>query len=342
MGWIVFTVLFLIGAVVVKQVLGNYTAYTKRKDADGHYMYSNGDYIMDEVRPYKKLANIISLGIVGLAIIFTVACSVFSVPTGHTGILTTFGRVMDNTYDAGISFKAPYQSVITMDNRVQKAVIEMNCFSSDIQEVSCVYTLNYQISKSNAQELYRTVGTDYYDTVVTPVVAESVKTVTARYTAEELIGNRDSLAAEIETILTENLMAYNIEVVSTAIEDLDFTDAFTNAVEAKQVAAQAKLQAEIEQAQAIAQASADAEVVRIQAEADLEKAKLNADARAYETMQKADAERYAAEQEAEGNRALNESMTDNLLDYYRIEQWNGEYPTTYMSGEGADILFGVN
>ena len=103
------------------------------------------------------------------------------------------------------------------------------------------YTINYQIRKADAMTLYSTVGVAYYDTVVSPNIAEAVKVATARYTAEELVGMRDELANAIELILSEKLEQYNIEVVSTSIEDMDFTDAFTDAVEAKQVAQQNKL-----------------------------------------------------------------------------------------------------
>ena len=75
------------------------------------------------------------------------------------------------------------------------------------------------------------------------IIAESVKTVVAQYTAEELIGMRNVLASGIENILSEQLEGFNIILVTTAIEDMDFTDSFTNAVEAKQVADQKAKQA---------------------------------------------------------------------------------------------------
>jgi Membrane protease subunits, stomatin/prohibitin homologs len=85
-----------------------------------------------------------------------------TVPTGSTGIVTTFGRIENITLDAGIHFMAPWKKVVNMDNRTQKQSIEMQCFSSDIQEVSVIYTVNYQINKANAQEIYRTIGKKYF------------------------------------------------------------------------------------------------------------------------------------------------------------------------------------
>lgn len=266
--------------------------------------------------------------VIGIAMI--IGSCVTSVATGHTGIVTTFGRVEDYTLDAGVHGKAPWNKVIEMDNRVQKATIEFLCFSSDIQEVSCQYTINYQISKTNAQDLYRTIGKNYYETVITPAITESFKTVSARYTAEQLIGNRDTLASEIEEVLRENLIKYNIEIVSTAIEDLDFSDAYTEVIEKAAAARQEKIKAEVEQEQKTMEAEQAAERAKIEAEANFEVKKIEAEAQAEIARIKADADLYAAEKEAEANQVLSESITSEIIKNKFIDfiksTWNGELP----------------
>ena len=273
------------------------------------YEYKNGNRVYTKTHPLRKVAVVVVL--VGLILgVFTTGLGcIVSVDTGHVGIVRTFGRVENYTFDAGMHFKAPWNSVVKMDNRVQKTTIELPCFSSDIQEVNTVYTVNYQISKTNAQNLYRDVGTGYLETVVNPTIQETVKTVIARYTAEDLIAKRAEVAAEIEELLTANLQKYNIDVASTAIENMDFTDSFTAAVEAKAVAAQNKLQAQIEQdrltmesiqaaeraqieAEAQAKvnrtkAEAQAEVDKIRAEADMEVAKIASDSAEYQGKKEA-------------------------------------------------------
>lgn len=268
--------------------------------------------------------------------------------------------------------KAPWNSVTQMDNRVQKETVSLACFSSDIQEVTMQYTLNFQINKANAQEIYKTIGKDYYKTVVEPNVAEAVKVITARYTAEQLVQTRNTLAEEIEELLEQNLIKYNIKVVSTAIEDMDFTDAFTNAVEAKQVAEQKKKQAEIEQAQALLQAEnekkiaktkaeADAEVAKIQAEADMEVAKIGADSAEYQGKKEASVaiQRLAAINgwtvvrdgeeginklyKADGTEVTAEELqvgAANLIKYYYSQQWNGELPDTLLD-DSISLLLGI-
>ena len=246
-----------------------------------------------------------------IALIFAISCFSF-VPTGHTGVVTLFGKVENYTLDSGVHFKNPFARVIKMDNRIQKESVELSCFSSDIQEVEVVFTLNYQISKEYAMNIYKTIGKNYFDTAVSPIITESVKTVAARYTAEDLINKRNELAMAIETDMKEKLLIFNIELVSTSIEDMDFTDAFTNAVEEKQVAAQNKLKAETEAAQKVVEAEAEAQIRRVTAEAE-----------AYEILQRAEAE-------AQANQKLAESITDRLIEYRYYEVWDGKLPQMVM------------
>lgn len=279
-----------------------------------------GETTTEKVLDKKKVKIAIVCGIMALILMIVALCSICKIPTGHTGVITSFGKVENYTYDAGIHLKAPWKKVIKMDNRVQKQSVELQCFSSDIQEVKIVYTINYQINKDNVMTIYRTIGKEYYDIAVVPNITESVKVVTARYTAEKLVGTRDELALAIEKDLAERLREFNIELVSTSIEDMDFTDAYTNAVEAKQVAQQNKLKAETEAEQKVIEAKANAEVDRIKAEG------------------KADAQKIAAEAEAEANKKIAASLDENVLKNKWYEKWNGEYPQV-ISGGGTMIEF---
>ena len=269
-------------------------------------------------------AGIITVIIVGILIGVSF---IGSVPTGHTGVLTTFGKVEDRTLESGINFKLPWQNIVKMDNRVQKQTTDLICFSSDIQEVSMKYTVNYQISSVDAMTIYKTIGTDYYNNVIVPNITESVKTQVAKYNAEALVSDRSELSQMIQDDLTARLANYNIIVVSASIEDMDFTDAFTNAVEAKQVAEQNKLKAQTEAEQQIIEANAAAEIKRVNSEADAAAKKIAAEAQAYEIQVKADAE-------AEANKKLVQSLTDELIEYKYYETWNGELPDTV----GADTI----
>ena len=278
----------------------------------------------------------------------TVSC-LRTVPTGHTGIVTVFGRVENETYEAGVHFTAPWKSVVNMDNRNQKASIDLSCFSSDIQEVSVTYTLNYQISKSNAQMIYKDIGVSYYDVIILPRVQEAVKSEMAKYTAEQLLSNRAQLSQDIRNVLTEKLEAYNIVVVDASMENLDFSDAFTDAVEAKQVAEQRSKQAQIEQDQKNMEAEAAAKRAQIEAEAEAKVAVIAANAELDVVKIQADAAEYAGQKDAavigqlrdifakDPENLTNEDI-EQLLLYYYILKWDGKLPSTYFSSEDFSAL----
>ena len=69
---------------------------------------------------------------------------------------------------------------------------------------------------------------------------------------------------------------------------------------------------------------------KIAAEAEANVQKINADAAAY-------AIRAEAEAKAEANKQIAESLTDGLIKYTEISQWNGQLPT-YMAGEGSQTV----
>lgn len=261
-----------------------------------------------------------------------------TVPTGSTGIVTTFGRIENITLDAGIHFMLPWQKVVNMDNRTQKQSIEMPCFSSDIQEVNVIYTVNYQINKANAQEIYRTIGKEYFDKIVMPKALEAVKSVFAKYTAEALVESRANLSKEIEAILVDDLSKQNIQITATSIENIDFTDAFTNAVEAKQVAEQNKLKAQTEQAQATLEAQAQAERQVIKAQADADASILAAKADAEVAKISSDSALYQGEKEASILQRVGEQLAKypDLVKYKYIEGWDGKMPQTILGN--SDVI----
>lgn len=274
----------------------------------------------------------------GLSIIIFVASCMAIVPTGFTGILTTFGRVEERTIPAGLNFIAPWQNVKTMDNRTQKVEIQTSAFSSDIQQVDLKMSVNYCIDQSTAQKLYRTVGENYYDAVMFPRIQENVKAVFSQYTAENLIAKRESLSESVKENTAADLANFGITIVSIAIEDIDFTDAFTNAVEAKQVAAQNKLTAQTRQEQKTMEERAAAERAKIAAQADADKAIIAANADLEVVKVQAEAALYAGEREAEMNQRISKSLTNELVSYYWIKQWNGELPTTVLSEDGNYMI----
>lgn len=291
----------------------------------------------DKVVKYKPNPGGIALCAALFIVLIVFLGCIKTVPTGYTGILTTFGRVEEQTMSAGVHLIAPWQRVVRLDNRTQKVELTTQTFSSDIQQVDVQMSVNYAIDQSTAQNLYKTVGEKYFDNIVYPRILENTKAVFAQYTAEELVGTRQNLSVQIQDYLAKDVAQYGITIVSFAVEDIDFTDAFTNAVEAKQVAQQNKLTAETEQAQKTMEQKAAAERQVIDAEAQAEVAKIQAEADLEVTKIQADAAEYAGQKEAAKNKAISEWLTPDLIQYYYIQQWNGKLPN-YMMGNSSPLI----
>lgn len=275
---------------------------------------------MTELKLSKKAKIRIALFVLILLAALIVSFTVFvTVPTGHTGVVVTWGKVENYVLSEGINIKLPWQKVIKMDNRTQRETLSLSAFSSDIQQVSVSCTVNFSVDKETSQNLYRNVGQYYYETVMQPRIFENVKSVFSKYSAESLVESRDTLSNQIKDKLEPEFKEYGIQIISVSIEDIDFTDIFTDAVEAKQVAEQSKLQAQIEQTQKTMEAEEAAKRQLIEAEAKAEVERIASDASAYSI-------KVQAEAEAEANKALSASLTELLIQYQELLQWNGELP----------------
>lgn len=278
-------------------------------------------FVIDEHKGVIATISII------LSLILCLISCISYVPTGHTGIVTTFGKVHDETLDAGLAWHAPWDNVINMDNREQRVAFTLQAFSKDIQQVDIQGSINININKATAMILYREVGTDYINIFVTPRIQEDVKIVIARYTAENLISNRQTASDSIYELIKQELTEKGINVISLALENVDFTDAFEAAVEAKQVATQEKQRAQTEQERMTMEEEAAAKRSVIIANAEAEKAKIAAQADLEVVKIQAEAALYAGEKEAEMNKRISEALSNELIQYYWIKQWNGKLPT---------------
>lgn len=295
-------------------------------------------FFYDEKMDEFRWGHIIG-SVVGLIIAIILAFSMIkTVPTGYTGILTTFGKVEPNTVSAGVHVIAPWQKIVKLDNRTQKVSVETDTFSKDIQQVKVSLAVNFCIDQATAQELYKTVGVNYYESVVLPRILENVKAVVAEYSAENLVAKRGELSDEILTRLTDDAAAYGINIISISVEDIDFTDEFTDAVERKQVATQNKLAAETEQAQKTMEEQAAADRAVISAKAKAEQDVIAANAELEVTKIQAEAALYAGEKEAEMNKRIAESLTPNLVKYYYIKQWEGVLPKTVLGEDNSFMI----
>lgn len=250
------------------------------------------------------------------------------VNAGYAGVVDYFGDVKDQPLKPGFHITKYFEHVHPVSIRTEKTTYTVEAFSSDIQQVVMTISVNSNVSEDSAGVLYKKVGMKYKDTLLEPKIQENSKVVISKYTAEALIENREKLSGEVLEKMKKDISPYGINVTSVSIENLDFTDAFESAVEAKQVATQEKQRAKTQEEQKTMETQQAAERARIDAEAKANVEKIAADAEAYAVSVKAQAE-------AEANRQISESLTRDLIDYVQANNWNGQLPDTYVGGEGA-------
>lgn len=280
-----------------------------------------------EVKTNIHWPRIIGCG-VGALLAGGILLSTFTVVSaGHTGVVSTFGQVSEDVLQEGFHFKAPWQRVTKMDNRIVKLEVSTEAFSSDLQTVSVNLAVNYRVDTSMSYSIVKNVGTQYEDVMITPAVNEVMKSIMAQYTAEQSITNRNIISAALLEELNAKLSDSGIHVSDINIIDFDFSDVYVAAIESKQVAEQEKLRAEIEQKQLTMEKEAEADRKVIDAEAAANVARIEAEAAA-----------FAGEKEATANEKIAASLTAPLIEYYKVQQWDGKLPT--VSGNDSMVVLG--
>jgi prohibitin 2 len=210
----------------------------------------------------------------------------------------------------GIGMKIPIvDGVYLMSVRTQKDEVQASAMSANLQVVTSTVAINYHLDGLHAIDVYQNIGINYADIIIAPALQNTFKSVTAKFTAEELITNREAVRLEAEKELTERLAPYHIVVENFNIVNFDFSPEFQAAIEAKQVAQQAVETSK----QKLAQAEIDAQTLVTQAQG-----------------------------QADAQKAFNESgaLTPEYLQYLFLTTWNGVLPTVMTSASPVFDLSG--
>lgn len=256
----------------------------------------------------KTVGRIVTAVIVILVVLIVLFNTFTTVDAGHTGVVTTFGKVSPNVLSEGLHTKIPFiQDIIQIDNRVLKAEVECSSASKDLQTVSSTIALNYRVRNESSADIYQNVGLDYESIIIAPAIHECVKAVTAKFTAEELITSRQAISDQMKELLSEKISSYGIEVQIFNIISFDFTAEYNAAIEAKQTAQQNALKAE----------------------QDLQRVKVEAE----QTVAKAQAE-------AEAYRLKSQELTPQMILMEYIDKWDGKLPSM-VSGDGTSAMIDV-
>jgi len=216
--------------------------------------------------------------IVGGTVVFLVGLLVSSVviiQTGYAGVKLRLGAIA-GSLNEGIHLIVPgVEQVIRLEVRTQKEESKATAASRDLQTVTTDLALNFRVDKSKVDVMYQQVGTEYKARIIDPAVQEAIKVVTAKYTAEDLIRQRQKVKDDVEQEISSRLAQYNllVEPDGLSITNFEFSPEFNRAIEAKQVAQQEAekqkyvlQQAELEQQTKIARAKGEAEAAKLNAE----------------------------------------------------------------------------
>jgi regulator of protease activity HflC (stomatin/prohibitin superfamily) len=277
----------------------------------------------------RSSVRIVVPAIIGFILLVVVlSASVKIVEAGHRGVLLNFGAVDTAvSLNEGIHFVIPFRdNVIPIEVRTQRITENAASASNDLQDVSTQVALNYHVDPTTAQILYQQIGFDYASRVIAPAIQESVKQISARFNAENLITNRETVKSEIEANIKARLAPYNIVVEALSITEFQFTEQFRRAVEAKVEAEQRALQAtndlrriEIEAQQAEARAIGEQQANIARAEGVRQAAVLQ------------------AQGEAEAIQIVEAELRENprYLEWLKTQRWDGVLPLVTSGGEGA-------
>lgn len=247
----------------------------------------------------------ILIGVIALVVLLGISSCFAIIPAGHTGVVSTFGRVSEDVLQEGFNWKLPWQQVTQIDNRVVKLNVDTEAFSSDLQSISVSAAINYRVATSVSYKVYKNIGKDYEGILVEPTTQEILKSVLSEYTAEDAVDSRNEITERILNEMTTALEGDGITITAVNITNFDLSDEYLAAVEAKVTAQQELERATTEQQQQTMVQQQEAERAKIKADADL----------------------YAAQKQAEANQALAESLSESLVEYYKIQQWDGKLPT---------------
>lgn len=237
--------------------------------------------------------------------------------------ITTYSIGIEQSYltaeDKGDSPDDESFSIPTSDGKTVKVNLEFS-YRFDEERVAQTFTM----FKGKSGEVIK-------DTFIKPKIVAWTQEVSANYPVTDIFGDkRTHINAELDVYLREKFDQYGIIIDTVNFTDIS-VDAETAAAIQKKVTAQQELEL----------ANIEAQTAKINAQKDKEVAQIAAEKAIIEANAEAEVIRIAAEAEADANRKIAASLTAELIEKIKYEQWDGKMPT--VSGSSAIVsIDGVN
>lgn len=205
------------------------------------------------------------------------ASSYFTVQPWQIVLVKTLGELNPTVYTEWVHRKTPFiGTVINISMRSKKIEDNATAATNDLQNIGISVAVTYQITREGVMEVYRRFGDDdaIATNVVIPNIKEAIRSVTAKYKADELITKRAEVSSLIHEKLQNKLNEFGLLVSDTNIQDVSFSEWYNDSIEKKVKAEQDALakkneleKTKYEAEQQVVRAKAEAETIRIQAEA---------------------------------------------------------------------------
>ena len=276
------------------------------------------------------------------------------IPTGYVGVVYNMsGGVDGEILSQGWHLVSPTKKVTTYSIGIEQSYLtsedkgdspkdeSFSIPTSDGKTVKVNLEFSYRFDETRVAETFTMFkgksGENIKDTFIKPKIIAWTQEVSANYPVTDIFGDkRTQINAELDTYLREKFEPYGIIIDTVNFTDIS-VDSETAAAIQKKVNAQQELElANIEAETAKIQANKDREVARVQAEKDKEVAAIKAEQKIVTAEADAQAKIIAAEAEAQANREIAASLTPQLIEKIKYEQWDGKMPT--VSGSSGTIV----
>lgn len=276
------------------------------------------------------------------------------IPTGYVGVVYNMsGGVDGEVLPQGFHLVAPTKKVTEYSIGIEQSYLSSEDIgdsprdesfkvpTSDGKTVKVNLEFSYRFDEERVAETFTKFkgksGEEIKNDFIKPKIMAWTQEVTANYPVTDIFGDkRTQINTELDVYLREKFDPYGIIIDTVNFTDISVDDETAAAIQ-KKVNAQQELElANIEAETAKIQANKDREVARVQAEKDKEVATIKAEQKIIAAEAEAQALLIAAEAEAEANRKIAESLTNELIEKLKYEQWDGKLPT--VSGSSGTIV----
>jgi len=192
------------------------------------------------------------------------------------GVVLEFGKV-DEVIGPGLTiYNCFFKEIKRISVKTELETGRIEAGSKDLQTVYVGTNVNYHVDEAHVADVYSQYGTAYVTTVLQPKIKETITGITPQYAPEEMLQKREEIRSRMEKALKSKLDSANAHIVidGFTITEFQFSRAFNEAIEAKQVQEQEalkekniKIKMDYQNEQRVAKAKADSAVIALQMEA---------------------------------------------------------------------------